>query len=73
MASAKEFEEFARALRVCMRLARSETKDERIRGNLIEIARQWVQLVLDEEDISAIASRFSPNFAAGILRLPLPD
>ena len=72
MASAKEFEEFARALRVCMRFA-SGTRDQRIREKLIEIARQWVQLVLDEEDISAIASRFSPNFAAGILRLPLPD
>ena len=58
MASAKEFEEFARALRVCMRFA-SGTQDERIRGNLIEMARQWVQLGPDEEE-SAITSRASP-------------
>jgi hypothetical protein len=51
MASATDFAEFARE---CIRLA-CETKDERIRELLTQMARLWMQLVLEEEDKQNIA------------------
>jgi hypothetical protein len=51
MASATDFAEFARE---CIRLA-CETKDGQIREQPIQMARQWMQLVLEEEDKQNIA------------------
>ena len=52
MTTAKEFEEFAGE---CKRFANG-TRDERTREQLIQMARQWMQLAMDEEDRQAIIS-----------------
>ena len=57
--AAKEFEEFARD---CVRLAeRADTPE--LRGKLLNLAREWMQAVMDDEDADSATHN----------RRPIPD
>ena len=57
--AAKEFEEFARD---CVRLAeRADTPE--LRGKLLNLAREWMQAVMDDEDADSVTHN----------RRPVPD
>ena len=60
--AAKEFEEFARD---CVRLAeRADTPE--LREKLLNLAREWMHAVMDDEDAESAAQRRRPM--AGALR-----
>ena len=58
--AAKEFEEFARD---CVRLAeRADTPE--LRGKLLNLAREWMHAVMDDEDAESAAQRRRPMASA---------
>jgi len=59
--SAKEFEEFARD---CVRLAeRADTPE--LREKLLNLAREWMQAVMDDEDADSVIRNRRPVPDAG--------
>jgi hypothetical protein len=59
-AAAKEFEEFARD---CVRLAeRADTPE--LREKLLNLAREWMHAVMDDEDAESAAQRRRPMASA---------
>ena len=58
--AAKEFEEFARD---CVRLAeRADTPE--LREKLLNLAREWMHAVMDDEDAESAAQRRRPMASA---------
>jgi hypothetical protein len=58
--AAKEFEEFARE---CVRLAeRADTPE--LRGKLLNLAREWMHAVMDDEDADSAAQSRRPMASA---------
>ena len=57
MTSAEEFEQYARE---CMRIA-CETGDQKLREQLIEMARRWMELLMDEKDETGTPPRLASD------------